>query len=576
VQKPKTKIDAFESEAVKQKKAELEKNNRKLYWAMFAHVNTRGKRMDFEKFPFLPEIYSALNKYRKVSVQKCVQVGISEAFIISHLDEAERGLQIQYVLPKQDIRNRFVQNRINKLTRRVPIYARLVKDATAKIDNVVLKRFGNGVVNYVDSNAPGNFVEFPGDGLYVDELDRCCQANIAMAPDRLDASPHKLERYVSNPTVEGFGIHVKYQEGSQGRWHNECPKCGLVSVEFFGSVVRQLGPKEYEIIDKHPDDGDDIDCFCPKCLKPIDRYGAAEWVHAFPDRDHRSFTLEKTHSPFGTIREMAKEFFESIHDETKMQIFYNSRLGRPYTASGAKITEQMLDASRVPGMAHPRAPEGSIVYAGIDVGSYFHIVIREFVQRKGVIERPAVWIGRVKGEDDLIQLLGKYRVKVCAIDAQPEIRVVERLQKRHGGMWAVHFGPVKIPTVNKDNRYITVRRTPVADKVLEQYSNGEIKNPAGLRDIEEYVEHLTSNTRILDPDRMEFVWAQSSKPDHLFFGEVYATIAAEIAVGNDIFTYYERIADGEIGEPPREIDKETEATVYDSPESFLNQLQRRR
>ena len=177
------------SAEVKAQMTELEVANRKLFWATQVHVNTRGKKMDFDQFPFLPEIYWDLERYPVVIVRKCVQVGISEAFIISHLDEAAKGLQIQYVLPKQDVRNRFVQNRINKLTRRVPTYARLVKDATAKIDNVVLKRFGAGVVNYVDSNSASNFVEFPGDGLYVDEVDRCNAANILMATDRLDASP---------------------------------------------------------------------------------------------------------------------------------------------------------------------------------------------------------------------------------------------------------------------------------------------------------------------------------------------------------------------------------------------------
>ena len=354
-------------------------------------------------------------------------------------------------------------------------------------------------------------------------------------------------------------------------WMNKCPRCGWVNVEFFGSVLRQVGNNEYELIDKSDNDKGDVAVFCPKCVKKIDRYGEAAWVHERPDNEYRSYTLEKTHSPFGTIREMVREFFDGKNDETKKQVFYNSRLGRPYTASGSKLTEQMLDASRVTGMPHPRPADGSLVYAGIDVGSYFHIVIREYVQRKGVIERPAVFIGKCQGEDELIQILNRYHVKTAVIDAMPEIRAVEKLQARHAGMWACHFGPVKLPTVNKKDRHITVRRTPVIDKVLEQYTAGEIKNPAGLKDIPEYYVHMQSNTRILDPDRMEFIWMQSSAPDHLMLAETYSAIAGEIAVGSDIFSYYEKLSDGEIEEPKREIDN-TDGEEFRSPESFLNSL----
>jgi len=199
---------------------------RKLYWAMKYHRNTRGKPMDFKKLPFQVEIYKTLQDSRYVAIRKSVQNGISETFIVSHLEESDRGFAILYVLPKGELRNIFVQNRINKLIKQVPFYRDKIKGAIGGADNVIFKGFGGGVCKYVDSNSPSNFVEFPADALYIDEKDKCDPKNLEMAPDRLESSEHKLIRVVGNPTVEDYGIDVDFKNGTQSEWYVKCDYCG--------------------------------------------------------------------------------------------------------------------------------------------------------------------------------------------------------------------------------------------------------------------------------------------------------------------------------------------------------------
>ena len=148
--------------------------------------------MDMEKMHFQRAIYKTLQSKRYVAIRKSVQNGISETFIVSHLEEADRGLAILYVLPKSDLRNIFVQNRINKLMKMVPFYKEKIKGAIGEADSVIFKGFGKGVCKYVDSNSQSNFVEYPADALYIDEVDQCNQKNLAMAPDRLESSEYKL------------------------------------------------------------------------------------------------------------------------------------------------------------------------------------------------------------------------------------------------------------------------------------------------------------------------------------------------------------------------------------------------
>jgi len=207
---------------------------RAMYWARNYHINTRLQKMQFKDMYYLFELYQIIGDTPYMVVEKSVQCGMSELFIIqSHVEAGEMGMTVMYVLPKYELRNRFVNNRIYKLHKRAPVYHQMLIAAETKVHRTSLMHFGNGTLAYVGSNVQDEFIEIPVDSAYVDEKDRCNLPNLLMLPDRLTASPYKFQREISQPTTEGFGIDERYAESSQGVWMIKCPGCGKRFVPEF-------------------------------------------------------------------------------------------------------------------------------------------------------------------------------------------------------------------------------------------------------------------------------------------------------------------------------------------------------
>ena len=125
IQRSSTKSD---TERLKERKLILQKEKLKrqypnLYWAKFIHLNNKGGKMSFgNERHFSIAIYKALHEKKHIVCQKSVQNGISEAFNVSGLEKVNSGLSAIYVLPDLAIRNRYVQNRVNKMIAMVPEY----------------------------------------------------------------------------------------------------------------------------------------------------------------------------------------------------------------------------------------------------------------------------------------------------------------------------------------------------------------------------------------------------------------------------------------------------------------------
>lgn len=518
--------------------------NRKLYWAKRYHRNTRGERMSFRQSPFLVPIYEALNTYSKVAVIKSVQSGISEALIISHLEEASRGLSILYVLPKTALRNTFVQNRLNRVLAQVPFYHNILRSVVeeAKADSVHIKIFGKGVIKYVDSNSKSNFVEFPADAVYLDEKDRMNQPNIEMAPDRLSASRYRYEREVSNPTVEDYGIHARWTMSTQGVWHIKCEHCNTWQhPDWLTNVVREIGERQYEARDKEwlRTRKGDAAVLCIKCGKPLDRFAQGEYVHKHSNRLWKGFHVNKLFgNPLIPVAELLDKFETALRNDTKLQIFFNSDLGLPYASSSSKLTETALNKCCIADYFQPAKNDEGLAVAGIDVGTLLHVVIRKLAVVQGRERKLLLYAGTVRKKEDIVRLFQTYNVKSAVVDAQPETRLVESLQEAIPCMYKCFFHEGKNPVMDKKTRTLTVDRTTVMDEVKENVDYVDYANYANMKDVPDYYEHLQSNTRVYNADSNRFEWVQSSKADHFFLTEVYTLLALKLKLASNIFEFF--------------------------------------
>lgn len=517
----------------------------KLYIAKFKHSNTRGQSMNFDKFRFLVEIYKSLEECPNVTIMKAAQVGVSEAFIVSHLVDSISGKSIQYVLPADRIRDRFVKNRINRVIQKTPYYLSMI-DTKKGTDNISFKTFGKGVINYVGSGSKVNFVEFPSDVLYVDEYDKCDQHNILMGEDRMLSSDLSFKRYVSNPTISNFGIDIPYKKGTQEEIYYKCNYCNKwQKLDWFGNVVRKSEKNKdvYEAIQKQDyKDYKPVGITCIKCNKMDSIYNCKyEWVAKYKHRmkEHRSFSTSRLVID-DSYTEFMDDYFRATQNMQELQIFYNYKLGITFNGGDNRISESLLKNNIDKDLILPYSNSEGDVFAGIDIGSVHHVSIRKLKDGKLI----PLNISYVDSESELIAILQRYSVKYAVVDALPEQELVTRLKKEIPYLYSCFFRDLKEPSIDIKTRTITIPREIIFDKFYHALKTGKIVYTESIFNIEDFTNQMTSNVRIFDKSRLKFIWQQSSHDDHYHLSECYNYLAynfkSEI-YGHDIFSMYENI-----------------------------------
>lgn len=519
----------------------LKRTNRRWLFASKIHRNLSNEPLDFDSNPYLEAIYK--DQSEDISVKSSVQSGKSEWCICDALALADRGLRVFYALPTIDIRNNFVRDRVQRVLLQVPYYRqhsgkRLRKrEDVADTDNVGLKSFGQtGVLLFVGSNSPVSFLSFPADCVTIDEIDSCHQKNIARAPDRLQASKHKLQRRVSTPTIEDWGIDFEVKRSDDNRWMVKCGACGEHQTpSWFDNVVIEISEGVFELRD--PDwtenSAEDIRCYCRKCGQPIDRLGKGEWVARHPDRKKSGYSISQVFSGKTFLRDLWDAFQVALFDETKKQRFYNSLLGEAYTASGAKVSRSILDQCVNAGNKYLMPSRSDVTTMGVDVGKVQNVVICERPENDW---RRPVFIGTVPTLDEVHTLIAKFGVQVGVVDYDPENQKAREFQdKANCEIWLCDYPPrpQQVPVVEKVEDYFLVAdRTQAMDALQSDLLGLKVHLPGNCATVDggAFYEQMQSPTRLLDELTGMYRWVQGGKPDHYFHAMVYERLAGRFFV----------------------------------------------
>jgi phage terminase large subunit GpA-like protein len=483
---------------------------------------------------------------------KSVQCGISEFLIIVTFCEMMRGHFVIYSFPTDDDCKDVVHNRIDYAVDRVPIY----RKGRGRVDNVGIKRFWGGGMLAVSTMRKTAFVGTPAQCMIIDEKDRCNMENLEYADDRTAATrltmqtePRKIT--VSNPSVAGSGIHADFEFSNQQRWSYKCSGCGeWQDLNWFRNVVNETAPGKYELIDKSwsPDGSDDIKCLCWRCGKPIDRIkNKAEWIAQFPSVNISGYHISQLFTFQFTIRELWDAFNAALKNTMKMQIFYNSKLGLPFSGSGVKLSDEDIRRCIDDDYTAPQESEWTV--AGVDVGTFLNVAIDEMFNGM----RKAVFRGSVSDWDELKNLLHRFNSRCTVIDAAPELHAAREFQKhnkRYGVILCEYTSNDSAATAepviterynpgmgNYPNKYSKVDRTSICDEMVEWIRDGRVIYPANIMTADKgnWIKQMKAPTRVyierkLADKRMSrrYVWTENGQPDHAFHTEVYAHIAGKI------------------------------------------------
>lgn len=532
--------------------AGLEVTSPVLYWARKYHVNTRGDNMKFDRMPYLIHLYKDFTNMPHMVVMKSAQCGLSELFIVGHLYEAAvLGLTVFYVLPKYELRNRFVSNRIDKPIRRVAFYHDKLREAGGAA-RLSMKHFGRGTIAYVASFVEDEFVEIPVDSAYVDEKDLCNQDNLAMIPDRLTASPYKFEREISNPSIEGRGIDKRYQESTKSRWMIKCEHCNYeFSIDFFEHIVRQVDANRWAARDpEYRFRETTARVMCPKCSRPMDRLKNGRWVAEHPGREWFGFQIGKQINKYVDLGKMIDKWMEVCIKPVETQLFYNFDLGLPYSAEGAKFGDGLLNGcQRQYAFPIEKKDTHGPIEIGIDVGSVMHCIVRERVKDEhGEWVRRLVWLGALPSFALVRDLIKQWNPKMVVIDAQPEIHEVMNLKEAFRQVYSSKFtqGQLQI-NVNKNDRIISMDRTALIDALRSEFEAEQAHLPVAAEHLDrgDYYSHMKASTRVLEvnetnPEKSYYSWEHTT-PDHYMLAEAYCLQADLMIPRDSVVDFYSNL-----------------------------------
>jgi len=521
--------------------------------------------MTFLDMPYLPQMYRDIPKLKQCDIRKAVQTGLSELFICLSLYHAGwQGRIVAYVLPTFSVRDRFVNQRINKVLTGTPSYRDLLPRRN-DLGNNRMKRFGSGSLLFLGSNTTGDFVEFSADTLIVDEIDQCDIENLTKAKDRIRASSDPKMFRLGNPTLPNLGISKLFHESDERYWFQKCPRCSTwQSLDFFRNIVRKDDngnyiPRDTSIKDinfsnisyfKEP-----IRPVCVKCEKTFDRQDFGEWVPKYIERDRAGYTMSRLDILSQDLSELYVEWVLAQGNTSRISTFYTSVLGMPFEYAGARITNSMIhECMKSYELDYGGGDEYEevTISMGIDVGALLHVQIStQYLENEGdeIPKRKVLLVITCRAFDEIQSLIEAFHVDTVVIDSMPEMRKAQELRDWGSqigiNVWLARFYPT--PRIGKEkygrkldykNRIVTTDRTQIMDYTFDEIRFGKKEYPKDVMNVLGFVDQMKAPVRVLSEEKSRIIWMEGSAADHFRFADVYDRIAFDLSTYTATFSSF--------------------------------------
>ena len=493
-------------------------------------------KWSFEQFPWTRDMHNCENE-RNVG-QKAAQMGFTEMCLnrcFYTIDVETKS--VLYVLPTAGDANNFSSSRFDPALELAPHLQKMFSD----VKNKGHKRAGACNLFVRGCRSKSGLKSDPVGQMFFDEVDEMDLAQITLALERMSGQSDRQAWLISTPTIDGKGINAYFNDSTQENFFFKFPCCSKQTELIFPEclVIPTDDPNDKALLDTH--------IICKECGGTIHHEDKAKilnkgiWVPSHADRLTRGFHVNQLYSCRLDPWNIAQLSLKAQTNPTDEQEFYNSKMGVTHAVEGAQLTEKDIMAMKGGYTTQDCSPPNSFVTMGIDVGSWIHYEIDQYIFHKErmtndinlMADCRVLKSGKVRNFEELDELMYRYRVASCVIDQQPETRKALEFANRFDGRVKLciysNGASGKLVRLHDELEHrVSVDRTTWLDLSLGRFRSETIKLPVDIS--QEFISHLTAPVRVYKRDQNgnPFGVYENTKDDHFAHARNYAEIALQV------------------------------------------------
>lgn len=514
-----------------------------------------------ENAPHLTEIMDSLSEHspvKQVTFKKSSGVGGTEilwnwlGYLIHHVQNKD----VMMVVPTLQLRDREFNPRFKKMILESPDLTELIsfksRDTTTNQDFV---EFGNHArLIKTGANSPDSLRATHLPYVMCDEVsafpwDAGGEGDpVTLIENRQKTFTRFKRLYISTPTnSHDCRITTEFEKSDQRHRHVPCPSCGHFHILEFKhfhweysadslnekSVRKIVATAWFE---------------CPKCKKRIEEHQKnsmfenGRWVAKYPHiKHHRGYHINAFYIKYGlgkTWADIAQEWIDAQHDDSKLKTVVNTYLGEVWTEKGETI-EAVTLLSRLESFElifESKAPS-VIRVAGADIQKdRIEATIIDFEETEEAWVQHHIIVAGDTALDDvwdqLAEELKEHNVQFATIDSGYQTSMVYAFCEKH--KWAVpikgNAGMARPLIEDKSKRLQRLRRRkkksmPVEPLGVDQgkalvYARLKLDNPTTF-EVDKKTGEILSSSRQPKPGYIHF------NNDACFDDEYFAQLTAE-------------------------------------------------
>jgi len=452
-----------------------------LTWVADFIRTPKGEIFDWADHQYLLDIYE--DPAPQMVLKKAAQIGITTFGMNKAMWLADtEDVSVIYTFPTASDVSDFSRARINPM---IQGSSHLSSRLKGNIDSVQLKQIGNSFVYFRGAWSERQAISVDSDFNIHDEVDFSKPDIIEIYKERMSHSHWKWFLAFSTPTIPEFGIDYLYNRSDKKEWFVTCPNCQKKQILKFPESIKG--------------DSSEARFACVHCRATItdDARRNGEWRVTGENKWGMSgYHISQLMAPWISATDIMRKEEQSRTRPTQnlsgLKDFYNFCLGESYGGENQPLNRDIL--LQCIQNKYELEDKGRNCVMGVDQGDKIHVTVWK-KEKTGEV-RP-VHIGVYDSFDDLSNLMEKYGVSFCVIDALPNKHSARKFALQFPAkVWLVYYNDAQKEFIkwykdpeSKEYRVIVPKMESV-DRMSDKFINHQIVLPRLTQEVDLLIRHL--------------------------------------------------------------------------------------